>query len=154
VSDDDDDSVVRTRSGRVRKPAVKYGMVDYDDVGALLAQIALAESDAEPLTINEAMNGSDGPQWTEAIKDEHGTWRPATLPPGRKAIGTRFVFKKKLAADGTVARYKGRLVAKGYAQREGVDYNATFAPVLGYPSLRVIMAIVAALDLEFEQMDV
>jgi hypothetical protein len=63
------------------------------------------------------VNGSDGAQWIEAIKDEvqslikHGTWRPATLAPGRKAIGTRFVFKKKLAADGTVARYKGRLVA-------------------------------------------
>ena len=64
------------------------------------------------------------------------------------------IFKRKLDSAGKVARYKARLVAKGFAQREGVDYNETFAPVLSYTSLRVVFAIVAALDLEFIHLDV
>ncbi|MDR3547533.1 MAG: reverse transcriptase domain-containing protein [Candidatus Pacebacteria bacterium] len=142
-------------------PPSKYGMIDWNEVGAMLAQAA-AENGIEPKSVYEALSGPEADFWRASIESELGslarlgTYVPAKLPPGRKAIGTRLVFKKKFGADGKVERYKARLVVQGYAQREGVDYNLLeiSAPVLGYPSLRVVLAIVAALDLELDHLDV
>ncbi len=60
----------------------------------------------------------------------------------------RWVFKIKPAYEHTAARYKARLVAKGYPQRYGIDYQDTFASVVKHSALRVVLAIVAAFDLE------
>jgi hypothetical protein len=86
---------------------------------------------------------------------KNNTWTLVKdMPPGRKAIGCRWVFKRKLNNDGSVSRYKARLVAKGYSQRHGIDYEETYAPVAKFTSIRTILAIGAALDLEIHQMDV
>ena len=77
-----------------------------------------------------------------------------TLPAGFKAIGYKFVFKLTLNPDGTVERAKCRLTAKGYSQRQGVDYNQTFAPVLGQPTLRLVLAFSCAEDYEIHHLDV
>lgn len=61
--------------------------------------------------------------------EENGTWTIEDLPPGKKAIGSKWVYKIKHNADGTIERYKPRLVALGNKQIEGVDYGETFAPV-------------------------
>ena len=72
--------------------------------------------------------------WLKAAQDEiqslveNGTFELVRLPPGRKAIGSRWVFRVKRNADGSIERYKGRLVAKGFSRRPGFDYNETFAP--------------------------
>nr|GEY99608.1 integrase core domain, putative [Tanacetum cinerariifolium] len=65
-----------------------------------------------------------------------------------------WVFKTKLDPNGNIERYKSRLVAKRYTQREGVDYKETFSPVSRKDSLRIVMALVAHFDLELHQMDV
>ena len=57
-----------------------------------------------------------------------GTWSLCNLPPSKKAIGTKWVYKLKRKPDGIVDRYKARLVAKGYAQEKGIDFDKTFAP--------------------------
>jgi len=76
------------------------------------------------------------------------------LPHGKSAIGSRWVFKIKKNPDGSVDRYKGRLVAKGYAQKHGVDYTDTFAPTARFAALRTIIALAAIEDWELESIDI
>ncbi|KAL0340416.1 UNVERIFIED_CONTAM: Retrovirus-related Pol polyprotein from transposon RE2 [Sesamum radiatum] len=83
----------------------------------------------EPRTYYQA---SKDDKWVEAMNQEltalekNDTWDLVELPPGKKAIGSRWVFKLKLNPDGSVQRHKARLVAKGYNQIEGVDYFDSF----------------------------
>jgi hypothetical protein len=114
----------------------------------------------DPQTFAEAMKRPDAEQWYKAAYDEiqslldNGTWKLAKLPPGRKAIGSRWVFLIKRKADGSIERYKGRVVAKGYAQRPGFDYTETFAPTAKWAALRAILALAALEDMELESIDI
>nr|GEV18386.1 retrovirus-related Pol polyprotein from transposon TNT 1-94 [Tanacetum cinerariifolium] len=76
------------------------------------------------------------------------------LPEGSKRVGCKWVSKTKRKSKGNVERYKARLVAKCYTQKNSVDYNETFSPVSKKDSLRIILALVAHFDLELHQMDV
>ena len=86
--------------------------------------------------------------------DSCDTWDLVSFPKGRKAIGCKWIYKKKFGVDGKLERYKARLVAKGYSQREGVDFGEIFSPVAKLTSIRFLLSIVVAYDLEIEQMDV
>ena len=76
------------------------------------------------------------------------------MPPGKTAIGSKWVFKTKINADGSINKHKARLVAQGYAQQHGIDYEETFAPVVKYVSLRTVLAIANQRNMELHQMDV
>ena len=76
------------------------------------------------------------------------------LPSGRKCINAGWVYTLKLNADGSLESYKATLVAKGYAQIAGIDYNETFAPVTKYNSLRFVIALATNLGLLLEQLDI
>src|SRR5512132_2155355 len=69
-------------------------------------------------------------------------------------IGDKWIFKKKMDADGNITVYKARLVAKGYRQVQGVDYDDTFSPVAKLKSVRIMLAIAAFYDYERWQMDI
>ena len=84
----------------------------------------------------------------------NGVWDLIELPNGEKAIGCKSVFKTKKDTLGNIERYKAKLVAKGFTQKEGIDYKETFSPVSKKDSFRIIMALVAHFDLELQQMDV
>ena len=76
------------------------------------------------------------------------------LPKGKRAIGCKWIFKKKEGIPGVEdARFKARLVAKGYRQKAGIDYDEVFSPVVKHTSIRVLLAMVALFDLELEQLD-
>ena len=120
-----------------------------------------AEADEdEPASVAEALSSPAKDKWLVAMQEEMSSmdknkvWELVDIPPGRKAIGSKWVFKVKRKADGSIDKYKARLVAKGYTQREGVDHGDTFSPVVRIASIRLILAIVAHLDLELFQLDV
>jgi len=106
------------------------------------------------------MTRDDAGLWHDASQQEydalhqHGVWELCELPPGRKAVGCRWVYRIKTNADGTVERYKARLVAKGFSQKPHLDYTETFAPVAKFASLRTVLALAAAEDMEVHTMDV
>ncbi|XP_074570564.1 uncharacterized protein LOC141827228 [Curcuma longa] len=116
--------------------------------------------ESEPQNYTEALRSSEGPHWKEAIASEitsilqNHTWELVDLPPGSKPLGCKWIFKRKKKSDGTIDRYKARLVIKGYRQREGLDYFDTYAPVSRITSIRVLLAIVTLWNLEIHQMDV
>ena len=116
--------------------------------------------ESEPQTYKETVNCPEGPLWKEAIKSEvdsilqNHTWELVDLPPGSKPLGYKWIFKRKMKADGSIDKYKARLVIKGYRQKEGLDYFDTYSPVSRITSIRMIIAIAALRNLEIHQMDV
>ena len=81
-------------------------------------------------------------------------WTLVNPPEGVKPIGCKWVFKKKINADGNVQTYKSRLVVKGFKQILGIDYDETFSPVAMVKSIRILLAIAAYNDYKIWQMDV
>jgi len=116
------------------------------------ALLAITE---EPLTLQEALADPDAAAWKRAWESEleslhkNHTWVICKLPKDRNIVGCRWLFRKK--DDG---RYKVRLVAKGYSQTPGIDFNETFAPVAKFTTIRVLLALVAENDWELHSMDV
>jgi len=114
----------------------------------------------DPISFHEATSNSNHFHWMAAMEDDfasmkkNGVWDLVVLPAGCKTVGCKWVFKTKRNANGEEERYKARLDAKGYNQREGIDFKETFSPVSTKDSFRVVMALVAHLDLELHQMDV
>ena len=106
------------------------------------------------------MHSSNSQNWINAMKDEmksmqdNDVWDLVELPESVKPIGCKWIFKTKRDSKGNVEWYKACLVAKGFIQKEGIDYKETFSPVSSKDSFRTIMTLVAHYDLELHQMDV
>lgn len=87
------------------------------------------------------------PHWKNAMNlemsaiEKNKTWEVVPLPHGKKAIGSKWVFKVKYKVDGTLERYKARLVVKGYNQKYGVDYEETFSPLVKMSTIRCVIAL-------------
>jgi hypothetical protein len=121
------------------------------------ATIAFLE---EPQNIEEALTCENSKEWECAMQEEYDSlmannkWTLEPLLGGRKPISCKWVFKIKEGANGEVERYKARLVARGFTQTYGVDYNETFAPVTKFTSIRYILALATLEDMQIHQMDV
>ena len=114
-----------------------------------------------PRTYKEAVSDKHhATEWGAAIKEEitslvsNGTWEEFVLPHGANLVSTKWVFTVKTKSDGSVERFKARLVARGFSQEYGTDYTETFAPTVRMDTLRLFLAIVAKFDLECCQFDI
>ena len=101
-------------------------------------------ADAEPIDLDEAIASE---VWRLAMEEElrsiekNQTWEMVELPQNKTLIGVKWIFKVKLKPDGTVAKYKARLVSKGFMQKEGIDYTKVFAPVARLEMVRLVVAL-------------
>ncbi|CAD7082972.1 unnamed protein product [Hermetia illucens] len=113
-----------------------------------------------PNTFQEAMNSAEVENWVEAIQKEldaheqNETWSIVPRKTDQKPIDSKWVFKVIRDTSGDVYRYRARLCARGFQQKQGLDYTETISPVVGYDSLRVLLAMVTEQDLELTQFDV
>ena len=116
----------------------------------------------EPKTYEEATadNNPYGEEWMFATDEEidslikNGTWELVDCPPDRRPLKGKWVFTLKRGPKGEITRYKARWVVLGCSQREGLDYNETFATVVKPMSYKALFALAAALNWDLEQMDV
>lgn len=118
----------------------------------------LAATDSE-LTIKEALSGSESVQWRQAMDEEWESFQKNEVfelvdaPKGATIVQCRWVLKKKFKSDSEV-QYRARLVAKGFTQKYGLDYDLTFSPVVRHSTLRLLFALSVKLDLEVTHLDV
>ncbi|GKD75835.1 retrovirus-related pol polyprotein from transposon TNT 1-94, partial [Tanacetum coccineum] len=111
----------------------------------------------EPKNVKEAIQDES---WTMAMQEELNQFKTNNVlslvppPDNQTIIGTKWVFKNKLDENGVVSRNKARLVAQGYNQQEGIDFDETYAPVARLESIRILLAYACAHDFKLFQMDV
>ncbi|KAH9678410.1 hypothetical protein KPL71_025698 [Citrus sinensis] len=150
--------LVRDRKRRAVRPPKRYAVADLIAYALTAAQEVNEE---EPRTYKEAINNRDKLKWKKAMDEEieslmkNGTWKLIVRPEKRKTVSCKWIFKiKEGIFDAEPSRFKARLVARGFTQREGIDFNEIFSPVVKHASIRVILALVAIQDMYLEQMDV
>lgn len=159
MKQDEEATVESTVSDRHRRAPKRYGYDEYADTVTVEHHANMCRV-TEPITLKEAMVSPNAEEWQEAADLEYEslleneTWDLVDLPKGRKAVGSRWVFKVKHYSDGRVERYKCRLVAKGYSQLYGADYDETFSPVVRFSSIRTLLSFAVQNKLHVHQMDV
>ncbi|CAM8965253.1 unnamed protein product [Rhodiola kirilowii] len=129
-----------------------------EDIGLQYLYCHVIEDD--PKTFDEAMKSQDVSFWKEAINDEmdsivgNNTWILVDLPQGHKALGSKWIFRKKMKVDGTIDKFKARLVIQGFRQKFGLDYFHTYAPVARISTIRLLIALASIHNFLVHQMDV
>jgi Reverse transcriptase (RNA-dependent DNA polymerase) len=158
-------SIRRTSRSNAGVPLDRYGFphdiaqfVSYSNIspvhGAFIASL-------DTVSIPKCWHvAKDDPKWKAVMLEELGaldkneTWELVSLPPGKKAVGCKWVFTVKQNPEGRVERYKARLVAKGYNQTYGIDYDETFAPVANMSTIRTLISLAANGRWKLHQLDV
>jgi len=157
---EDDYSIARYHPRREIRRLVRY----VDSEGLVPYAFTIAEEipqSVETSTYTEAISYPSSPNWILAMQEEmeslhkNRTWDLYEVPKGRRALTAKWIYKRK---EGILkvedARWKVRLVVRGFNQKEGIDYNEVFSLVVHHTSIRVLLAFVALFDLELEQLDV
>ena len=134
----------------LRKQTVDKCVANFVSYSCYLSQV-------EPTKIEEALQDES---WVEAMHDEllqfqrNDVWTLVPRQEGEHIIGTKWIFRNKIDKEGNVIRNKARLVAQGYSQMEGVDYDETFSSVARMESIRILLALACQLKFKLYQMDV
>ncbi|GJW13217.1 putative ribonuclease H-like domain-containing protein [Tanacetum coccineum] len=160
----DPKSAVQTRGKIQKASSAQQALVSYiskqnrtnhkDHQNCLLACFLSQE---EPKNISQALQDES---WVEAMQEEllqfklQKVWILVDLPSGKKAIGTKWVFKNKRDERSIVVKNKARLVAQGFRQEEGIDYDEVFAPVARIEAIRLFLAFASYMGFTVYQMDV
>jgi hypothetical protein len=134
-----------TRQGKRPKPFSSYT--------ALMCNLL----DEEPTCFEEAIQKKE---WADAMTEEYQSiikndvWEIVPRPKSKDVVSSKWLFKIKHVVDGSIEKYKARFFACGFSQKEGIDYEETFAHVARYTSNRTIIALAAKMKCKLHQMDV
>ncbi|KAL2395076.1 Retrovirus-related Pol polyprotein from transposon TNT 1-94 [Exophiala dermatitidis] len=162
-------SPTKTRAGRIVKPTARAmgqmaqgEVLETDDGQDEIDCVALlAQGTDIPSSFAAAQKSAEWPFWKKAIEHElashhdNGTWEPAAerdIDP-QHIVDSRWVFAKKYNSDGELVKHKARLVARGFTQIHGINYDDTYSPVARYESLRIIIRLAALGNMQLHQMD-
>lgn len=150
AANDDDKEFAGTAKGKSKN--------DDEDDYAMMAR--RANKNGDPATFAEAISGKDAQEWWESMRREYGsqkekgTFELVEWQPHMNVLQVKWVYKTKRDENGTVTIKKSRITPKGFQQRLGIDYKETFAPVMRYSSMRILLAEAARNDWEVEQADI
>ena len=151
--------------GTIKDPARYNEYVKIDDAlvkekdSAHVVEVCVAEK-GEPNNLREAIDSCDSEHRQNAMNEEmqslikNKVWKLVEKPPDKLILDNRWVFKAKTDANGNISKYKARVVVQGFNQKEGIDYEKTFSPVVRLDSLRVVLTIAAKDKLKLQQFDV
>jgi hypothetical protein len=122
---------------------------------ATVSDSVISTNSAESIDLDinavvEPLHGNEQPE----VNEENETWILEKLLIGRRIVKSKWIFKIKCDSSGHAIRFKARLVAIGFSQKESVDYEETFSPVVRHESVRTVLSIAAVEDLEILQLDV
>ena len=137
------------RSTRERRPSTRYPISEY----------TMITKEKEPKSFQEIQSHKDKQSWLKAMHEEmnslnnNKTYDLVELPKGKKVLKNKWVFKLKKDGD-KLMKYKAQLVVKGFSLKQGIDFDEIFSLVVKMSSIRVVLRLVASLDLELEQLDV
>lgn len=150
--------LVRDISRRKVRAPLRFG---YADITAYALFVTSEKDQIEPENYKEAISCKHRKQWVEATEkeikslDKNKTWIMVGKHKNQKLVGCRWIYKKKYGILGVEqARFKAWLVAKGFTQNDGIDYNEIFSHVVKQTSIIMVMSLVVEFDWELEQMDV
>lgn len=152
------------RTGRPGRPRKVYNYVEVEERNSESETEEYSDcidyaGAASEISLNDALRSPERSEWEDAILSEirslvqKGTWTIVKTPPNINVVGCRYVLTTKINVDKTTKK-KARLVAQGFSQRFGVDYEKTFAPVARLETVRLMMAIAVEMDLEIHQVDI
>ncbi|GJW32286.1 putative RNA-directed DNA polymerase [Tanacetum coccineum] len=140
---------------------VKYGLHRYVNHTLLRGEnycfVTNLNKSIEPSSFEEA---SKDINWINAMNEElhalyeNNTWELCDVPAGRKPIGSKWVYRIKYMSSGEIERFKARLVSKRFGQKEGIDYEETFSPVVKMGTVRCVLTLAVEMNWKFFQMDV
>lgn len=138
---------------RNRRPPQRYGHSN-------LCIQSNTDSQSDPVSIQQALRSPDKDKWITAMEEElqafkeNDAWTVVSeVPQGKTVVQCKWVYKRKFDSENSV-RYRARLVAKGFTQKPGIDYDETFSPVVRHCTLRLLFALSVQLDLRVTHLDV
>ena len=113
--------------------------------------------DKEPTCFEDATKQKE---WVDAMVEEYQSiiknemWEIVPRPKDKSVVSSKWIFKTKHSADGTIEKYKARFVAREFSQKEGIGYEESFAPLARYTSIRTVLALASKNNWKLNQMDV
>ena len=120
----------------------------------------LLEGDDNQPTLEQARRSLEWPEWEKAIQSElaqlrgKGTWKMVDKPKNIVPISNKWVLTKKHDKEGNIIKYKAQLVARGFTQHLGLDYDETFSPVVQFETIQALLAMVPSKHLKVRQLDI
>jgi hypothetical protein len=155
ANDHEDEPQPMRKSQHERRSAIFNDYVVYmsEDVDGM-------EKIDDPVSYKEAMKCKNPLKWHESMEEElrsmssNDIWDLVEIPDEAKRVGCKWVYKIKYDSKGKIKKFKTRLLAKGFTQKEGIDYVKTFSPIFKKDSFRIVMTLVARYDLKLHQMDI